>query len=308
MNRNTTLGASVALALIAAGVIASAQQQTPFRLPSSPPQLSGASVTPAFEGWWDNPDGTHSFLIGYFSRNTEASVDVPIGPNNKFQPGNADMGQPTHFLPRRHFGMFVVNVPKEFPRTQSISWTLTVAGNTATIPFHMHTDYRISAFKSTEEAQNRDFNRPPTLRFVEGGPAIVGPIGTPMKAIERKAAVGTPMPLDIWAEDDAIYSVGTSAPLSGDRPPVTLSVTKFRGPGTVKVSEGTKFSTTKGGKANEPWAGKSSTTVTFSEAGEYMLHVQLNDFSGPGGGGSGCCWTTGIVKVLVSGPGSTSGR
>src|SRR2546425_1025044 len=157
MTRPTALTAGAGLVL-ALGALVLAQQ--PIRLPSSPPQLFGASVTPAFEGWWDNSDGSHSFLIGYFSRNTEAVVDVPIGPNNKFEPVNPDMGQPTHFLPRRHFGMFVVNVPKDFSKTQKITWTLTVAGNTVGIPFHMHTDYGISAFKSTEEASGRRFNEP----------------------------------------------------------------------------------------------------------------------------------------------------
>jgi hypothetical protein len=58
-------------------VLVSAQQPL---LPNVPPKQFGGSVTPAFEGWFDNADGTHSFLIGYFSRNTDAEIDVPIGP------------------------------------------------------------------------------------------------------------------------------------------------------------------------------------------------------------------------------------
>jgi hypothetical protein len=38
-----------------------------------------------------------------------------------------------------------------------------------------------------------------------------------------------------------------------------------------------------------------------------MLHVTANDYSGNGGGGSGCCWTTAIVKVNVSGASTTAG-
>jgi hypothetical protein len=41
------------------------------------------------------------------------------------------------------------------------------------------------------------------------------------------------------------------------------------------------------------------TTVTFREPGDYLLHVTANDYSGDGGGGFGCCWTTGLVKVSV---------
>ena len=51
----------------------------------------------------------------------------------------------------------------------------------------------------------------------------------------------------------------------------------------------------------EPYAGKSATTVTFSEPGEYLLHVTANDYSGNGGGGSVCCWTNAMIKVAVTG-------
>jgi hypothetical protein len=163
---HTTIGRLVAvLSLLTGGVLVSAQIQ----LPSSPAKQFGASISPAYEGWFDNPDGTHSFLIGYYSRNTQAEVDVPIGPNNHFEPGTADLGQPTHFLTRRRFGMFVVTVPKEFAKTQKLTWTLTANGVTTSVPFHMHTDYNITPFKSSEESPNREFNRPPALRGERSG-------------------------------------------------------------------------------------------------------------------------------------------
>jgi hypothetical protein len=51
------------------------------------------------------------------------------------------------------------------------------------------------------------------------------------------------------------------------------------------------------------FSGKATTKVTFSEPGEYVLHVTVNDYTGDGGGGggiAGCCWTTGLVKVSVA--------
>jgi hypothetical protein len=56
------------------------------------------------------------------------------------------------------------------------------------------------------------------------------------------------------------------------------------------------------GPANESvgFSGKATTSVTFSEPGEYVLHVSVNDYSGDGGGGFQCCWTTGLVKVSVT--------
>lgn len=301
MTHTTKLCIGAALVVTVGGVLLSAQN-----LPSSPSKTFGASVTPAYEGWFDNPDGTHNFLIGYYSRNTQAEVDVPIGPNNKFEPGNIDMGQPTHFLTRRRFGMFVVTVPKEFGKTQRITWTLNVNGTTTTVPFHMHTDYNITPQKSQEESPNREFNVPPTLRFAETGPSLKGPFGTVATALQRTATVGTPMPLQMWADDDALWSSGGNGPMSESRPILEPHVTKYRGPGKVTVAE-LKFETLKGGKPAQPYSGKATTMVNFTEPGEYMLHVNINDYSGNGGGGSGCCWTTAIIKVTVKGSGNTAG-
>ena len=117
MDRKTAARLGCALAtLAAAGALVSAQVQ----LPSNPPKQFGASITPAYEGWFDNPDGSHNFLIGYFSRNTEAELDVPIGPENKIEPGGPDMGQPTHFLSPRRYGMFIITVPKEFAKDGTV--------------------------------------------------------------------------------------------------------------------------------------------------------------------------------------------
>jgi hypothetical protein len=298
------------LALAAGGALLSAQAFTP--MPQNPPRVFGGSVNPAFEGWYDNPDGTHSFLIGYYSRNTEAAVDVPIGPNNHFEPGDPDRGQPTHFLPSRRYGMFVVTEPKDFGKTQKTTWTLTVNGQTFSIPFYMHPDYNVSPFKSSEQGAH-GYNTPPVLRFDPNRTTFTGPVANPLNAISRTATVDAPMPLDLWADDDALYSSGTSAPMdpSRPRPPVTLLLSKYRGPGDVTFSDAhPKLEALKGGRPDEPYSGKASTTVTFDKPGDYMLHVTANDYSGNGGGGSVCCWTTAIISVAVKGisPTTTGGQ
>src|ERR1041385_2932808 len=61
---------------------------------------SGVDVTPAYEGWTLNPDGTFSLYFGYLNRNYEEELEIPVGPNNRIDPGG-DRGQPTHFYPRR---------------------------------------------------------------------------------------------------------------------------------------------------------------------------------------------------------------
>ena len=68
------------------------------QLPLEPARDSGQSVTPAYEGWFKNPDGTLSLLVGYFNRNRKQTLDIPVGPNNRIEPGGPDQGQPTHFL------------------------------------------------------------------------------------------------------------------------------------------------------------------------------------------------------------------
>jgi hypothetical protein len=296
MTRTTALRWCAPLVLTAAAALVSAQVQ----LPSAPPKQFGASISPAFEGWYDNADGTHNFLIGYYSRNTEAEVDVPIGPNNHFEPGNPDMGQPTHFLTRRRFGMFVVTVPKEFPRTQKIAWSLTVNGTTTSVPFYMHTDYNVTPLRSSEESHDGQYNTPPVLRFDENGPSFTGPAATIARALSRTATAGTPMALNLWADDDALYSSGGNAPRTSGPPPVNVTISKYRGPGDVVLADARpKFEPLKGGKPDEPYSGKASTTVKFSQPGDYVLHVTANDYSGNGGGGSGCCWTTALIKVGV---------
>jgi hypothetical protein len=298
---------AVAAALLVTNAFLSAQTL----LPSVPPKQFGGSVTPVFEGWYDNADGSHTFLIGYFSRNTRAELDIPVGPGNRFEPGAQDMGQPTHFLPGRRYGMFTVTMPKDFPKTQKISWVLTINGVTCTVPFYMSPDYNLSPFKASEESASGGYNLPPVLRFGETGVSSAGPVAQLGRAMSRPASVGVPLMLDLSVEDDAKYSSGGGAPLRNPPPAVTAVVSKYRGPGTVTFSEARPtFEVLKGGKPDEQFAGRAATTATFSEPGEYVLHVTANDLSGNGGGGAGCCWTTALVKVLVASgaPNATGGQ
>src|SRR5579871_1875531 len=117
-------------ALAAACLIAAASGQIP-------PQAgwkyrSGQNVVPTFEGWEKNADGSFRMIFGYFNRNSEETVDIPIGPENKIEPGAADQGQPTFFLTGRHRFFFSVNVPKDWTPEKRLVWTLTARGRTET--------------------------------------------------------------------------------------------------------------------------------------------------------------------------------
>ena len=59
------------------------------------------NIAPVYEGFEKNPDGSFNLLFGYYNRNWEEEIDVPVGPDNNLEPGGPDRGQPAHFFPRR---------------------------------------------------------------------------------------------------------------------------------------------------------------------------------------------------------------
>lgn len=278
--------------LVAGGAVVSAQQ-APV-LPYEPPKQFGASITGAFEGWFDSADGTHNFLVGYFNRNLKQAMDVPIGPNNRIEPGGPDMGQPTHFEPHRRTGVFIVPVAKTFSPDQKLTWTLTVNGQTTQIPLRLHRDYNVNPFSEIAVG-----NTPPIVR-VGGGAPIQGPVALLGKAPAMTATVGTPLTVTASVDDDAKFASATMAPVADNRPPVNLRWKKYRGPGTVTFEPAdVKLDVSKGGKVNQPFSGTGSTSVKFSAPGEYALLLLATDYSGEGGNGEVCCWTNAYVRVTV---------
>jgi len=287
-------GILCAAALMSGGVLLLGQTE-PASIPQ-PRRQFGASITGAFEGWFTSETDKNSrgFLVGYFNRNTQEAMDIPIGPNNRIEPGGPDMGQPTHFLPGRKYGMFVIPIPKDFKPTDKYVWTIVANGQPAAIPLRLNVDYVISPFSEIAVG-----NTPPVLRFDPNGPPVQGPIATMATAAVRTTSVSQPLQLTLWITDDMKYTNGTSAPLTGDRAPVTLLWSKYRGSGTLKFD---KANPKVEGSASEGqgFSGQATTNVTFSEPGDYVLQVTVNDYSGDGGGGFQCCWTTSLVKVSVT--------
>ena len=56
----------LATVLLAAGWITIARGQGASGLPIEPVKESGQSITGAFEGWYQNSDGSYTLLVGYF--------------------------------------------------------------------------------------------------------------------------------------------------------------------------------------------------------------------------------------------------
>jgi hypothetical protein len=93
-------------------------------------RVAGQNIQPFYEGWQRMPDGHLVMWFGYLNRNFKELGDVPIGPDNHFDL-QADLGQPTHFYPRRHLFVFRVDVPKDWPAEKRLVWTVNYHGKVA---------------------------------------------------------------------------------------------------------------------------------------------------------------------------------
>jgi hypothetical protein len=259
-------------------------------LPSEPRHDAGQSITGVFEGWFRNTDGSFSMLFGYYNRNLKQEMDIAVGPNNRIEPGGPDRGQPTHFMPARMWGNFTVTVPADFGDGK-LTWTIVANGKTTVIPASLKADWELAPFI---DATN---NTPPFIgfdSFDRNPPLVQGPRGP---AATRETTQDKPLALTVWAADDDVVAPGTRTP----KAPVSLTWTMFRGPGSVTFSEAKPAVEKTGGKMppKATFAGKATTTASFSAPGEYVLQVMANDSSGEGGGGFQCCWTTAHVNVSV---------
>jgi hypothetical protein len=307
----------IAAAAVIAGCLASAGVDAQQELVMEPLKDSGLNVYPAFEGWYQNPDGSYTLLIGYYNRNKKQLLDVPVGPQNRIEPGGPDQGQPTHFLVGRGWGTTAIKVPKDFGDKKLI-WTLTTNGKTVQGIFGLQKGYQIEPFLDAAMG-----NKPPTLMFEPNAKGHTGPPPPPAQAHVVSGAAGEAIPLTVFIADDGHQEPtggGSAAPTGGaaapapapgtpttggaapggggggfQRPRLSVTMSKFRGPGDVKFDDNTPAI----GKD-----GKATANATFSLPGEYMIRVEGNDSSGIGGGGFQCCWTTLYFRVSVK-PGNT---
>jgi hypothetical protein len=272
------------LVAVACWAAAGAAQTPSKTLPLEPQRERGTSITPAYEGWYENKDGSFSMLLGYYNRNTKEALDIPVGPNNRVEPGPVDQGQPTYFESGRQWGVFVIKVPKDFG-TKAITWTIVANGETNSIPLTLNKGYPISPFEELGM-----HNKPPVLAFSEGGPKFTGP---PVAiASTFTGTVKQPVAISVWVEDPKAPGGEEGGLGRGFTPSVaTLSLHKFRGPGKVTFDKA-RIPVTKQGEMV-------TLQATFDTPGDYTLRVQANDQSGEGGGGFQCCWTNTYVKVTV---------
>jgi hypothetical protein len=275
----------------------------------------GQNVAPAYEGWEQSRDGTRYFLFGYMNRNWEEEIDVPIGPDNGFNVGAADQGQPTRFLPRRNRFVFKVRVPDGFSEKDELIWTLTTHGKTEKAYATLRPDYivddvvkasetgALGAGTSSPEVRS---NKPPILRIQELTIRSVR-VGDPLTLVAEVNDDGIPKPRDpgrVAAAQARAAAQTASVAAAPPRnpamsPPTRITVGKnlglhlswfvYRGSGKVTFDppQIKAWEDTRAG-ANSPWSplwsapplpadGKLAVRVTFNEPGTYVLRCRADD-------------------------------
>jgi hypothetical protein len=196
---------------LGAGLLASAMLLLPAMASAQQPYeytkhtyKSGQHTEVAYEGWEPNDDGTITLTFGYFNHNWEEELDIPVGEKNFFSPGQADLGQPTHFLPRRNRFTFDVIVPGDFG-DQELVWEVTSPNGVTRQAFAtLRPDYKVNNVTIMSEtgslgAGSSDAiiraNVPPASELIGDNIRTVR-VGEPMTFETRVSDDGVPEPFD----------------------------------------------------------------------------------------------------------------
>jgi hypothetical protein len=254
------------LALLLAGAATSAVAQVPGNIRTSDDGIKyarGQNVVPVFEGWVPNADGTFSLVFGYFNRNWEETVFIPVGPDNHIE-GGPDRGQPTVFTARRERNKFEVVVPKDFG-TKELVWTLTHRGKTekaygALVPQEVLSRKMVLAnvqreFSDDDTGDGLSTNTPPVVEIAVAPP------------VSLRAA------LSVSITDDATPMAGYR--FGGGRRGQAIAVTwsTYRGPALASFDAPAS-------RLQTPNGGKVAATATFTVPGTYVLRASVVDIGG----------------------------
>ena len=252
---------------------------------------SGQNVVPVYEGYWPQEDGTYDLWFGYYNRNWEEELDVPVGPGNHLDPEGPDLGQPTHFFPRRSQFVFKVNVPADFGDSEVV-WTLTSKGRTEQAYATLRPEYMVN-----ETVMMANFGAGGITGFHPDMMDNTAPTLTIDGEKELRASVGEPLSLSAVVEDDGKFRprpmpaalVGASHFVPNSATGLRLSWFRYRGPGKVEFDPPqTKVWQDRRDGGNSPWSAGWSTPpvpegnrwtarATFSEPGTYVLRALAHD-------------------------------
>jgi plastocyanin len=177
------------------------------------------------------------------NRNWVEEIDVPVGPDNGFSAGVPDLGQPTHFLPRRNRFVFRVRVPNGFSEKDELIWTLTAHGKTEKAYATLRPDYvvddvvkasetgALGAGTSSPEVRS---NKPPVVRIEEVKARTVK-VGEPLTLVTEVKDDGIPKPRDLARvaaaqARAAAQTTGATAPAAGAAGATPAAATPPRNP------------------------------------------------------------------------------
>jgi autonomous glycyl radical cofactor GrcA len=141
-------------------------------------------------------------VFGYMNRNWVEEIDIPPGPDNTIMPGGPDLGQPTHFLPRRNRFMFRIAVPKNFTEKDEMIWSLTSHGVTEKAWATLRPDYVLDTVVKASETgalgagtSNPEVrsNKAPSVN-VEGAKTLTAKVGQPVTLTAIVKDDGIPKP------------------------------------------------------------------------------------------------------------------
>jgi hypothetical protein len=241
-------------------------------------------------------------VFGYLNRNHVQELALAVGPQNNFEPGPADRGQPTYFYPRENHFLLRVNVPKDWDRKKELVWTVVANGKTnqarATLLDIWEIDRKLEVANNGGGVQVSNElifkDQPPTITLAAPPRATAG------TAVELTASVsddGIPperKPRPQRQTEPSLRASGPPSPVNvplptKPRPPQSLSVIWmiWRGPasvafdpeGYIKVADG-----------------KAAVKATFSKPGTYVMRAFAHD---------GLLRTPADVTVTVDGTKST---
>lgn len=224
----------------------------------------GQDVSPTFDGWEHNPDGTFRLYFGYYNRNAEEEIDVPIGAQNTFDLGTGDQGQPTHFYTGRRWFVFSVVVPKDWPPDKRLVWTLTSKGRTDVSKGWLQPEWEVDKLLISKNAISDPFLRTSNSNPTPDNqaPAVTG---SPAQTITLPATAN----LTVTATDD-----GLPKPGPGDRggriQGVQIRWILYRGPARVEFDPDVSPAV-----YGKPLT--SQTTVTFRAPGSYRIRAIATD-------------------------------
>lgn len=297
-----------AAALVGLTVTSPLHAQLPDHLRAyqlSAPRASGDVVGPMFNGWIKNKDGSVTMIFGFVNRNQEEIVDVPLGQNNKIEPAQFDGVQPTHFpvysrggfVGLQERGVFAVTVPADMAETEVV-WTLNHAGHSYSVPGRaVSPAYEMSSDPAAMGSLN------PAIRFDRNGAESTDRVGIYAPLVNAKA--GTPVTLTAYAQDRGDrrgYDVET--PFF----PLGTEWIMHQGPvGATPVFDNPKVTGQDRGEADKQgmsgsgdWT-ETMTNVTFSEPGDYVIRLRVDNFTAPDSQfDNQCCWSNAYVPVKVS--------